>query len=323
MSLHRAIVFGAAGQDGSYLVSELLARGYEVLGLVHSNAATSLPHDKLSFAQMSLEELGGLPAVFRDFGPTEVYNLAARSSGAGMFDDPIAIGELNGIAVARMLEAIRQCDRQIRFCQASSSELFGEATDCPQSEVTPLRPRSPYGAAKLYAHWMLGIYRKRHGIFACSALLFNHESPRRGLSFVTRKVTRAAARISLGLAELVELGNLQARRDWGFAGDYMRAMYLMLQQDEPRDYVVATGTTHSVRQLCEVAFDHVGLDYERHVVEAPADFRSSEPVQLVGDASLARSKLGWSPTVGFEQMIRSMVDHDLALLQSQASASPD
>jgi GDPmannose 4,6-dehydratase len=319
MSPPRALVFGAAGQDGSYLVNELLARGYMVLGLIHSNAATCLPHDRLSFAKMSLEDLDGLPALLRDFRPTEFYNLAARSSGAGMFDDPIAIGELNGIAVGRMLEAIRQSEHQIRFCQASSSELFGEPNESPQSEATSLRPRSPYGAAKLYAHWMLDIYRKRHGVFACSALLFNHESPRRGLAFVTRKVTRAAARISLGLAERVELGNLEARRDWGFAGDYMRAMYLMLQQDEPRDYVVATGTTHSVRQLCEVAFDHVRLDYERHVVQAPADFRSSEPVQLVGDASLARSKLGWAPTVGFEQMIRSMVDHDLALLRSQVS----
>jgi len=319
MSLLRAIVFGAAGQDGSYLVSELLSQGYTVLGLIHNNAAPRPPQDGLSFAQMSLEGLDALPALLREFGPTEFYNLAARSSGAGMFDDPIAIGELNGIAVARMLEAIRQSDRRIRFCQASSSELFGEPEESPQSEATPLRPRSPYGAAKLYAHWMLDIYRKRHGMFACSALLFNHESPRRGLAFVTRKVTHAAARIKLGLADQVELGNLEARRDWGFAGDYMRAMYLMLQQDQPRDYVVATGTTHSVRQLCEVAFGHLGLDYKRHVVEAPADFRSSEPVQLVGDASLARRKLGWAPTVAFEQMITSMVDHDLALMQSQAT----
>ncbi len=319
MSVLRAIVFGAAGQDGSYLVSELLDRGYTVLGLVHGNATPRSQQDALSFVQMSLEDLEALPALLRDFRPTEFYNLAARSSGAGMFDDPIAIGELNGIAVARMLEAICQSDRLIRFCQASSSELFGEPEESPQSEATPLRPRSPYGAAKLYAHWMLDIYRKRHGMFACSALLFNHESPRRGLAFVTRKVTHAAARIKLGLADRVELGNLEARRDWGFAGDYMRAMYLMLQQDQPRDYVVATGTTHSVRQLCEAAFGHLGLDYKRHVVEAQADFRSTEPVQLMGDASLARRKLGWAPTVGFEQMITSMVDHDLALLQSQAT----
>jgi GDPmannose 4,6-dehydratase len=319
MNLRRAVVFGAAGQDGSYLVSDLLAQGYTVLGLVRGNTDQLVLQDGLSFARMSLEDLEPLPALLREFGPNEFYNLAARTSGAGMFDDPIAIGELNGIAVARMLEAICQSDRRIRFCQASSSELFGEPEESPQSESTPLRPRSPYGAAKLYAHWMLDIYRKRHGIFACSALLFNHESPRRGLTFVSRKVAHAAARIRLGMADRVELGNLEARRDWGFAGDYMRAMHLMLQQDQPRDYVVATGTTHSVRRLCEVAFSHLGLDYTRHVVEARADFRSSEPMLLMGDASLARRELGWAPTVGFEQMITSMVDHDLALLQSQAN----
>ncbi len=319
MSLLRAIVFGAAGQDGSYLVSNLLAQGYTVLGLVRGDSAQRSQQDGLSFAHMSLEDLDGLPTLLREFGPSEFYNLAARTSGAGMFDDPIALGELNGIAVARMLEAICQSDRRIRFCQASSSELFGEPEESPQSEDTPLRPRSPYGAAKLYAHWMLDIYRKRHGMFACSALLFNHESPRRGLTFVTRKVTHAAARVKLGIADRVELGNLEARRDWGFAGDYMRAMHLMLQQDQPRDYVVATGTIHSVRQLCEVAFGHLGLDYKRYVVEAQADFRSSEPAQLMGDASLARRELGWAPTVGFEQLITSMVDHDLALLQSQAA----
>jgi GDPmannose 4,6-dehydratase len=312
----RAIVTGASGQDGSYLVEHLLNQGYEVLGLVHRPTRSPAPAAGVTLLPFSLDICGELDEALREFRPHEFYNLAARSSGAGMFDDPVAIGELNGLAVTRMLEAIRRTGREVRFCQASSSELFGDAAESPQNESTPFRPRSPYGVAKLYAHWTVDGFRKRHGLFACSALLFNHESPRRGLSFVTRKVTHAAARIKLGMSTKVELGNLDARRDWGFAGDYMRAMWLMLQQPVPDDYVVATGVTHSVRELCEIAFEHVGLDYRAHAVEVSGDYRAPEAVQLVGNASRASEKLGWAPSMDFRQLITSMVDHDLALLQS-------
>jgi GDPmannose 4,6-dehydratase len=307
------LVTGIHGQDGSYLAEALVAQGHAVFGLDHPGDSRPA-FDGTTVLIADLADSARIEAVLREVRPDQVYNFAARSSGAGMFEDPVGIGDLNGLAVARLLEAIRQVDPRIRFCQASSSEMFGQPTESPQNEATPFRPRSPYGAAKVYAHSMIDIYRKRHGLYACSAILFNHESPRRREEFVTRKVTQAAAAIKLGRAQTVELGNLDARRDWGFAGDTVRAMHLMLQQDKPDDYVVATGETHSVRELCEVAFGHLGLDWRDHVREAAGEFRAHESLQLVGDATKARERLGWRPTLTFRELILSMVEHDLALL---------
>jgi GDPmannose 4,6-dehydratase len=234
-----------------------------------------------------------------------------------MYDDPVGIGEVNGLGVVRILEAIHKIDLNIRFCQASSSEMFGEAVEGPQSEETPFHPRSPYGAAKLYGHSMIQIYRQHYGMFACSAILFNHESPRRGLGFVTRKITYHAAKIKLGLATELRLGNLDARRDWGFAADTVRAMWLMLQQPYADDYVVATGETHSVRELCEIAFGHLGLDYRDYVRVDSSDYRPVEPIQLVGNPEKARKQLGWIPEIGFLELIRMMVDADMSKLAAQ------
>lgn len=313
------LVNGIAGQDGSYLAELLLAKGYRVVGAVRDVQRTS---DFLSSSLMSRVELVEwdmlnqveMADVLSRYQPAEVYNYAAYSSGVGMFDDPVGIGEVNGLAVARILEAIREADTNIRFCQASSSEMFGDAVESPQSEETPFQPRSPYGAAKLYAHSMIRIYRQRYGLFACSAILFNHESPRRGLGFVTRKITHEAAKIKLGLANELRLGNLDARRDWGFAGDYVRAMWLMLQQPHAEDYVVATGKTHSVRELCEIAFGHLELDYRDYMREDAAAYRPIESVQLVGNFERARKQLGWVPEVGFREMVSMMVDADLRKL---------
>jgi GDPmannose 4,6-dehydratase len=253
-----------------------------------------------------------LQGILVEHAPHEVYNLAALSSGSDMFDNPVAIAEHNGVAVVRMLEAIRAVDPAIRFLQASSSEIFGDAAPSPQSESTPRSPRSPYGAAKAFADAMVEIQRRRNGLFACSAILFNHESPRRPEAFVTRKITRAVALIRHGRIGELRLGNLDARRDWGFAGDYVRGMWMMLQQDQARDYVLATGATHSVRELCEVAFSHVGLDYRDYVHSDPAAYRTPEQAQLVGNADRARRELGWVPTMQFEEMMRMMVDADMA-----------
>ncbi len=317
--MQTAVVTGITGQDGSYLAELLLARGYKVIGAVRDveKAAAILPPDiraEVDLATWDMSDQDGIAALLSEVRPREIYNFAAYSSGAGMFDDPVGIGEVNGIAVARILEAIRRVDSGIRFCQASSSEMFGQAAASPQSEETPFNPRSPYGAAKLYAHAMIKIYRQRYGLFACSAILFNHESPRRGLQFVTRKITQEAVKIKLGLSQRLTLGNLDARRDWGFAGDYVRAMWLMLQQPEADDFVVATGETHSVREFCEHAFQNLGLDYRRYVQEDHAIFRPTETVQLVGDAGKARSVLMWEPQVNFRDLVRMMVDADLKLL---------
>lgn len=318
MSGRRAIVTGVAGQDGSYLAELLLAEGYTVIGT--SRRVDAVPrHERLIPVACDFGSGSDLADLLRAHRPAEVYNLAAMSSGAGMFDDPVGIGEANGLAVARMLEAIRAVDPKIRFCQASSSEMFGEAPSAPQSVDTPFRPRSPYGAAKVYAHTMLRIYRERYGLFACSAILFNHESPRRRLEFVTRKVTHAAAAIKLGLAAELRLGSLDAQRDWGFAGDYVRAMWMMLQHHHAADWVVATGRTHSVRELCDVAFGHVGLDWRRFVRESPEHGRSAEPVQLVGDPGRANEELGWFPRLDFEKMVTAMVDADLEALRATNS----
>lgn len=313
------LITGIFGQDGSYLAELLLAKEYRVLGAVRDMQKTS---DSLSSSLMGRVELVKwdmlnqveMVDILLRYQPAEVYNYAAYSSGAGMFDDPVGIGEVNGLAVARILKAIREADTNIRFCQASSSEMFGDAVESPQSEETPFRPRSPYGAAKLYAHSMFRIYRRRYGLFACSAILFNHESPRRGLGFVTRKIAHEAAKIKLGLANELRLGNLDARRDWGFAGDYVRAMWLMLQQPHAEDYVVATGETHSVREMCEIAFGHLGLDYRDYVREDAAAYRPAESVQLVGNSERARKQLGWVPEVGFREMVSMMVDADLRKL---------
>jgi GDPmannose 4,6-dehydratase len=324
--MRTAIVTGVCGQDGSYLAEHLLAEGYRVVGLARRAEAlpaplARVPADRFHVQACDMGSQAEIVRVLDDVHPDEVYNMAARASGAGMFDDPVGLCDINGLAVTRWLEAIRAVDRRIRFCQASSSEMFGRAAMSPQDESTPFHPRSPYGAAKVYAHTMVGIYRQHHGLFACSAILFNHESPRRRPEFVTRKVTLAAARIKLGLQEHVELGHLDARRDWGFAGDHVRAMHAMLRQEEADDYVVATGELHSVRDLCEAAFAHVGLDWRDHVAEQKADFRSAEAVPLVGHAAKARRTLGWAPRVGFRELIAMMVDEDLRTLRSQTEGN--
>lgn len=312
-----ALITGIFGQDGSYLAELMLAKGYRVTGIANIGQKVSdklIPSlaDRVEVVEWDMNNPAGISDILLHFEPVEVYNYAAYSSGAGMFDDPASIGQINGLAVARILEAIRQVNKKIRFCQASSSEMFGEATETPQSEKTPFNPRSPYGAAKLYAHSMIRIYRQRYGLFACSAILFNHESPRRGLNFVTRKIVQEAVKIKLGLANELALGNLDACRDWGFAGDYVRAMWLMLQQPDADDYVVATGKTHSVRQFCDVAFGYLGLDYRNYVRLDAGAYREAESTQLVGNPEKARKQLKWAPEVGFEQMVKMMVDADLS-----------
>lgn len=310
-------ITGIFGQDGSYLADFMLAKGYRVVGIANAGqkvSGTLVPSltGKIEVIEWDMLDQAVILDILRRFQPVELYNYAAYSSGEGMFDDPVGIGQINGLGVARILEAIRRVDINIRFCQASSSELFGEATEAPQSEKTPFNPRSPYGAAKLYAHSMIRIYRQRYGVFACSAILFNHESPRRGLNFVTKKIVQKAVKIKLGLAGELGLGNLDACRDWGFAGDYVRAMWLMLQQPHADDYVVATGKTHSVRQFCEAAFGYLGLDYRNYVRQDTGAYRTPESIQLVGDPEKARKQLGWVPEVGFEQMVKMMVDTELS-----------
>jgi GDPmannose 4,6-dehydratase len=275
--------------------------------------------DRVAFEEWNMQDPTRIVEILARYRPAEAYNFAARSTGSGMHDDPAGIAVTNGVAVAQILEAIRSVSASTRFCQASSSEMFGEPAQSPQSEATPFTPRSPYGAAKLYAHSMIDIYRRTHRLFACSAILFNHESPRRPLYYVTRKVSHAAASIKLGVTDTLSLGNLAARRDWGFAGDSVRAMWSMLQRPQPDDYVVATGVTHSVEELCQIAFAHVGLDHRRYVRSDPASYRPSERGQLVGDAGKAHSELGWQPSVGFEDMVRAMVDADLERLRTTHS----
>ncbi|WP_176597250.1 GDP-mannose 4,6-dehydratase [Sphingobium sp. 15-1] len=310
-----AIITGVTGQDGWHLSQFLLEKGCRVIGTSRDPAgARARAHPSIDLVPWDMKDEAAFTALLRAARPTEIYNLAAYASGAAMYDDPVGIGDINGLAVARMLEAIRSADPSIRFCQASSSELFGEPLESPQSETTTFRPRSPYGAAKLYAHEIVGIYRRRHDLFACSAILFNHESTRRGPGFVTGKVAQAAARIKLGLADALLLGNLDARRDWGYSGDYVRGMWLMLQAAAADDYVLATGEAHSVRELCDLAFKCVGLDYRRYVRESAEAFRPSEPVPLVGDASKAKHQLCWSPEIDFPGLIRIMVDAELERL---------
>jgi len=316
-----ALITGITGQDGSYLAEFLLARGYTVAGMVRRTSHHSyerIEHliGRIQIVTADLLDQHSLTMAIRDVEPDEVYNLAAQSYVPTSFSQPVLTGEFTALGVTRMLEAIRLVRPEARFYQASSSEMFGKVDRSPQDEQTPFHPRSPYGVAKVYGHWITVNYRESYGLHAVSGILFNHESPRRGMEFVTRKVSDGVARIALGLADQLRLGNLDARRDWGFAGDYVDAMWRMLQQDAPRDYVIGTGVTHSVRELVDVAFRHVGLDWQRHVVTDPALTRPAEVDLLLADASRAREELGWSPTVGFHDLVAMMVDADLARIRA-------
>ncbi len=316
--MKRALITGITGQDGSYLAEFLLGKGYEVYGMVRRSSTVNyerISHiqDRLKLMQGDLLDQNSLMEALRISEPDEVYNLGAQSFVPTSWNQPVLTGEFTALGVTRMLEAIRTVNPKIRFYQASSSEMFGKIRETPQNERTPLYPRSPYGVAKVYGHWITVNYRESYGIFCCSGILFNHESPRRGLEFVSRKVTSAAAKIKLGLQKELRMGNLDARRDWGFAGDYVEAMWLMLQQKEPEDYVIATGISHSVKDLIKVAFDHVGLDWEEYVVSDPKLFRPAEVDCLLGDPRKAKSILGWQPKVTFEELIRMMVDADLQI----------
>ncbi|MBI4605412.1 MAG: GDP-mannose 4,6-dehydratase [Planctomycetes bacterium] len=324
--MKRALITGITGQDGSYLADLLLEKGYAVWGVVRRTSTQRherIEHllDRLRIAQGDVTDLSSMVRLLEEIQPHEVYNLAAQSFVPASWQEPLLTAQTTALGVTNLLEAIRIVDRSIRFYQASSSEMFGKVRESPQTEKTPFYPRSPYGVAKLYGHWITVNYRESYGIHASSGILFNHESPRRGLEFVTRKVARAAARIALGLEETLRLGNLEARRDWGFAGDYVDAMWRMLQEDEPSDFVIATGVAHSVRDLVDVAFRHVGIEWEPHLVLDPALKRPAEVDHLVGDASRARDVLGWEPTVDFESLVKMMVDHDLGALQGGAEAA--
>ncbi|HEU4323437.1 MAG TPA: GDP-mannose 4,6-dehydratase [Roseiflexaceae bacterium] len=318
----RALITGITGQDGSYLAELLLEQGYEVIGVIRRSSTINFERirhiqDRIAIASGDLLDEVSLINLLRDHRPNEVYNLAAQSFVQTSWSQPVFTGETTALGVTRVLDAIRIVDPDIRFYQASSSEMFGKVVEVPQTENTPFYPRSPYGVAKVYGHWITVNYRESYNMFACSGILFNHESPRRGLEFVTRKITHAVARIKLGLDRELRLGNLEAQRDWGFAKDYVQAMWLMLQQDQPDDYVVATGETHSVRRFCELAFGHVGLDYRDYVVQDERFMRPAEVDLLVGSPSKAREKLGWVPNTTFEQLVALMVEADLELVKSQ------
>ncbi|MEA2612589.1 MAG: GDPmannose 4,6-dehydratase [Chloroflexota bacterium] len=317
-----ALITGITGQDGSYLAEFLLDKGYRVVGMTRRSSTTTderIAHlaGRLELIQGDLLDQASLVAALQDVSPSEVYNLAAQSFVPTSWNQPVLTGEFTGLGVTRMLEAVRQVDRGIRFYQASSSEMFGKVREMPQNEMTPFHPRSPYGVAKAYGHFLTVNYRESYGIYAVSGILFNHESPRRGLEFVSRKVTDGAARISLGLATELPMGNLDAERDWGFAGDYVEAMWHMLQQPDASDYVIATGRAHSVRELCRIAFARVGLDYEQHVTIDPTLYRPAEVDHLLGDSSKAREAFGWEPTMTFAAMIESMVDADVQRHQAR------
>jgi GDPmannose 4,6-dehydratase len=319
--MKKAIITGITGQDGSYLAEWLLEKGYEVHGVVRRASTENFDRiahltGRVRLHQADLLDQLSLIEVFREVRPQEVYNLAAMSFVPTSWRQPVLTGEFTAIGVTRVLEAIRLLDPHgIRFYQASSSEMFGQVRETPQKETTPFHPRSPYGVAKVYGHHITVNYRESYGMFCCSGILFNHESPRRGLEFVTRKVTDGAARVKRGRAQELRLGNLDARRDWGFAGDYVEAMWLMLQQDRPDDYVIATGEAHTVQELVETAFGHVGLDWRRYVVQDPALVRPAEVDLLLGDAGKAARQLGWRPRVGFHELIRRMVEADLGRIK--------
>jgi GDPmannose 4,6-dehydratase len=323
----KALITGITGQDGSYLAEFLLAQGYEVIGMVRRTSTINFDRirtfqDRVAIVQGDLLDQVSLINLLQEHRPDEVYNLAAQSFVPTSFQQPVLTGEFTALGVTRMLDAIRIVDPRIRFYQASSSEMFGKVQEVPQRETTPFHPRSPYGVAKVYGHWITINYRESYDLFACSGILFNHESPRRGLEFVTHKITHAVARIKLGLADELRLGNLDARRDWGYAPDYVRAMWLMLQHEHPDDYVVATGETHSVREFCQQAFGYVGLDWEKYVVVDPKFYRPAEVDLLVGDPSKAGCELHWEPSITFGDLVRIMVDADLAALRQMGNHTP-
>jgi GDPmannose 4,6-dehydratase len=327
VSNRRALITGITGQDGSYLAELLLEKGYEVYGMVRRASTENVERikhliDRVTLVQADLLDPTSLASALEDARPAEVYNLAAQSFVPTSWRQPVLTAEFTGVGVTRMLEAIRRVDPAIRFYQASSSEMFGKVRETPQNEQTPFYPRSPYGVAKVYAHFITVNYRESYGLYAVSGILFNHESPRRGLEFVTRKVSDGVARLKLGLAGELRLGDLEPKRDWGFAGDYVEAMWLMLQQDEPEDFVIATGEPHSVQEFIDVAFARVGLDPAQHVVVDPEFLRPAEVDHLVGDASKARSKLGWEPRVSFEELVEMMVDADLERLSFETASQP-
>ncbi|HEX3050101.1 MAG TPA: GDP-mannose 4,6-dehydratase [Aggregatilineaceae bacterium] len=317
----RALITGITGQDGSYLAEFLLSQGYEVFGLVRRTSTVNFSRidhiqDQLTLIPGDMLDQTSLQLALQQCEPDEVYNLAAQSFVQTSWMQPVFTGEVTAIGVTRFLDAIRHVNPKIRFYQASSSEMFGKVREVPQRETTPFYPRSPYGVAKVYGHWITVNYRESYDLHATSGILFNHESPRRGIEFVTRKVTYTVAKIKLGLANEIRLGNLDSRRDWGFAGDYVRAMWAMLQQDNPDDYVIATGETHAVEELVQTAFDYVGLDWHDYVKQDPRYMRPAEVDLLVGDPSKAGRDLGWEPKVGFKELVYMMVDADLALLKS-------
>ncbi len=321
MANKRALITGITGQDGSYLAEFLLSKGYEVFGMIRRSSTVNFERiahiqNRVSLVTGDLLDEVSMINALRQCRPQEVYNLAAQSFVQTSWSQPVFTGETTALGVTRLLDAIRIVDPEIRFYQASSSEMFGRVLEVPQNEKTPFYPRSPYGVAKVYGHWITVNYRESHGVHAISGILFNHESPRRGLEFVTRKISNGVARIKLGLDETISLGNLDAQRDWGFAGDYVKAMWMMLQQDTAEDFVIATGKTHSVREFCELAFSVVGLDWNKYVVVNEAFMRPAEVDFLVGDASKAHSMLGWTAEVEFPALVEMMVRHDLEFLQS-------
>ncbi len=316
------MITGITGQDGSYLSEFLLDKGYEVYGMVRRSSVERFDRiehikDRLNLIQGDLTDQSSLDEAIKSIQPAEVYNLAAQSFVPTSWNQPTLTAEVTGIGTTRLLEAIRKIKPDAKFYQASSSEMFGKVREVPQTELTPFHPRSPYGVAKVYGHFITVNYRESYNIFACSGILFNHESPRRGLEFVTRKITHGAARIKVGLAKELRLGNLDAKRDWGFAGDYVKAMWLMLQQSEPDDYVVATGQTHSVREFVELAFGCAGLDWKKYVVIDPKFLRPAEVELLVGDPAKAKKKLGWKPDVTFEELVKMMVEGDIKGLKGK------
>lgn len=311
-----ALITGITGQDGSYLADLLLSKGYEVVGMVRRSSTVTFQRvqhiqNEITIIQGDLHDQSSLIDIVEKYQPDEVYNLAAQSFVPTSWNQPVLTGEVTALGVTRILEAVRLVNPKTRFYQASSSEMFGKVREVPQRESTPFYPRSPYGVAKVYGHWIVVNYRESYDMFAVSGILFNHESPRRGLEFVTRKITNGVARIKLGRAKELRLGNLEARRDWGYAGDFVYGMWLMLQQDEPKDYVLGTGVTHSVREFCEIAFSYVGLDYQDFVVQDPRFYRPAEVDLLVADPGKARQELDWSPKVNFQELIQMMVDADL------------
>ncbi|MBN1452050.1 MAG: GDP-mannose 4,6-dehydratase [Anaerolineales bacterium] len=318
-----ALITGITGQDGSYLAELLLSKGYKVVGMARRSSTVTyerISHllDDITVVQGDLQDQGSLLALLEEYEPTEIYNLAAQSFVPTSWNQPALTGDVTALGVTRMLEAIRFVNPKIRFYQASSSEMFGKVQEVPQRETTPFYPRSPYGVAKVYGHWITINYRESFNMFAASGILFNHESPRRGLEFVTRKITDGVARIKLGLAKELRLGNLESRRDWGFAGDYVEAMWMMLQQEKPDNFVVGTGETHSVREFCEIAFGHVDLDYTEYVIQDERFYRPAEVDLLVSDPSKARSVLGWEPAVSFKELVTVMVDSDMKRLSPKS-----